>query len=123
MHLLSLTNATADFEHEVETEDTDPWGDPITRKRWAVNHAGVEVRFDPQGASTVSQASGEMVHRPARLYAPLWVDDEHDTGDRVTVYYRGTERKYRMAMMSALTFSGNDGLVMADLADFADRES
>lgn len=122
MHLLSLTNATADFEHEVETEDVDPWGDPITRNEWQVNHEGVEVRFDPQGSSIASQESGELIHRPARLYAPLWVDEEHETGDRVTVYYRGTERMYRMDVMSALTFEGSDGFVAADLADFGDTE-
>lgn len=122
MHFLSLTNATADFEHEVEVADTDPWGDPITRKQWEVNHSSVEVRFDPQGSSTVAQASGDLVSRPARLYAPLWVSDAHDTGDRVTIYYRGTERMYRMATLQALTFDGRDGYVAADLQDYADTE-
>lgn len=123
MHFLSLTNATADFEAEVEVEDTDPWGDPITRMQWQVTDAGVEVRYDPEGATFVSEESGERVRRPARLYAPLWVDEEHDSGDRVTVHYRGKSRKYRMATMSAMTMDGADGYVVADLADFGDRES
>lgn len=123
MHFLSLTNAVADFEAEVEIEDTDPWGDPVTRMEWQVTDAGVEVRFDPMGATFVSEESGEMVHRPARLYAPLWIDGEHEAGDRVTIHYRGKTRKYRMATMSAMTMDGSDGYVAADLADFGDRES
>lgn len=123
MHFLSLTNASADFEAEVETEDTDPWGDPVTRMEWQVTHTDVDVRYDPMGATFVSETSGELVHRPARLYAPLYIDEEHEPGDRVTVRYRGKETKFRMATMSALTMDGDDGYVAADLADFGDRES
>lgn len=124
MHLLSsLTNATADFEAEVETADTDPWGDPTTKKVWETTLEGVDVRFDPEGATFVSMEQGESAHRPARLYAPLEVDNVHETGDRVTIHYRGVTRKYRMATMTSMTFTGDDGYVLAELADFGDRET
>lgn len=119
---LFLPNATADFEREVLIDDTDAWGDPITRADWQTTLEDVPVRYTPSRVREQT-SSGEITRRPAQLKAPMRVHDAgHGAGDRVTIHFRGRTNTYRMIEFAIVTAHGSSGTIRAELADWGDTE-
>ena len=120
--MLSMTNATADFERRVEREVDDAYGGTRTVTEWQPAISGVECRFEARGTRFVTEG-GERVRRPSKLYAPLHVDDQPiEEGSRVTVQYRGTERTYRIISYDPRTSTAGFGFLALDLEDWGDTE-
>lgn len=118
--MLTMTNASADFEARVEVQRDDPYGDPISVTEWETVLVDVPARFEARGSKFVTEG-GERVSRPSKLYAPLAVDDQPiEEGSRVTVEYRGTERTFRIISYDPRTAEPGFGYLDLDLEDWDD---
>lgn len=120
------SNATADFlRREVVGETEDVHGDVYEETDWVVGHADVTVRYEDLAGTDPEfevEKTGYDENVSARLFAPIYINDEYDPGDRVRVNHRGQTHELRMVSITPHSFDMDDeGYALATLSDLGDE--